>query len=1123
MRTMNDYIQILDDSGIILKNRADVTRIFGDALNRDVSAQIDIIEDSVGDTHYCEIAFTNQDHKNIEVKMFRKVSLMDAWLFEKLLPELQKEIREVVMKIILRNTIGSPYNFELINEKCSLGWYISEIFSSDEFKDRDIIETLCKMIFINNKVYTELNEILDALRKPPFIDLIVEMYLTFGKFYIPVENLTRRPRNLTRRPGVDVWKIRDPKENNFLLFKKIRSMQQSSGEDKIKVLTTMKKNPSPYISNLIDFRIEKDILYTLKEYIVGGCLGKNMKLSKKKILDIIKTLALRLKYFHDQRMLFLDMKHENVVVDLNNNPKIIDIDTVVLEESKDRNSFVGSPLNIPPEVLPPEPKTCRASDIFSLGTIFYEMILGEMPFPPAFITIPNEHRTVFIKNARESLPSDLSKIDADFKNIIERMINLDVKNRYQSIDDLIKDLDVLINKELNGPPSEDWATKPSDTESFMRKARILTYAMNKPEEAVKVYDLLLTRTPRYIKIHFEKLKAIILRDKVGIVSEDGIYIHKRSAEIEKCLEQILSINSANFSGLSLKADYAHNVLKDYRQSIEIYEKLLALKPTNTKIYLNKANSHLQLGEYPLAIECYDKILLHEPKNFEVLLKKGNCLHNNLNNFIGAIQCYKKALILSPDNLPIHRSLGNSYFRAGKYREAIVHLDKWLNVAKNDSSMWVAKGDCHYALSEFERALECYENGLRLIKDNLLVLTKKANCLFKMERYSGACEIIDTAILNTEDKSLLASLLLQRAKCLRGMQQVNEAIEAVEDSLKFAPSNIDAILIKEDLLLHDIENKEKAEAYLQNIFSEYPNIEKEYWLKKAKKAYSNRKYDNVLDFCDKAIALDMRYYDAWFRKMDALFELNAHEKIVDCYFKIEEALGPLEHTTKTKFFEYYVSLINRLYQRNDIESAIVYSIILSEIDPQRTLSLLEKVYGKTSVSEIFVLTSKAEFLLKAGRFSEAVNSFSEVLKNLNKVENFALRKLIEWIVCVEKGYGLMFQENIGEAKFSLTNARKIMIPEMDTSKMSAADQYFMNTLLKTYDFVRRNIPFILFDFGKELAEESNLDDGIICISLALEFVNDELELDPKNPKLLRFKNEMQRKMKELQKTEANQEG
>lgn len=1115
MRTMNDYIQILEDSGIILKNRADVTRTFDGALNSDVSAQINIIADSVGDTHYCEIVFTNQDHETIEVKMFRKVSLMDAWLFEKLLPELQNEIRDIVMKIILRNTIGSPYTFELINEKCSLGWHISKTFSSDEFKDRDIIETLCKVIFINNKIYMELNGILDALKKPPLLDLIVEMYLTFGKFYIPVENLTQRP-------GVDVWKIWDPKENNFLLFKKIRSMQQSSVDDKIKVLTMLKNDPAPYISNLIDFRIEKDILYTLKEYIVGDCLRKNMKLSKKKILDIIKTLALGLKYFHDQGMLFLDMKHENVVVDLNNNPKIIDIDTVVLEDSKDRNSFVGSPLNIPPEVLPPEPKTYRASDIFSLGIIFYEMILGKMPFPPAFITIPDEHRMAFIENARESLPSDLSKIDADFKNIIERMINLDEKNRYESIGDLIKDLDVLINKELRESTSEDWATKPSDTESFMMKARILTYAMNKPEEAVKVYDLLLTRTPMDIKIHFEKLKAIILRDKVGTVSEDGIYIKKRSAEIEKCLDQILSIDSNNFLGLSLKADYAHNVLKDYRQSIEIYEKLLDLKP-NTQTYLNKANSHLQLGEYHLAVECYDKILLHEPKNVEVLLKKGNCLHNNLNHFIDAVQCYKKALILSPNNLPIHRSLGNSYFRAGKYREAIVHLDKWLSVAKNDGSMWVAKGDCHYALSEFERALECYENGLRLIKDNLLLLTKKANCLFKMERYSDTCEIIDTVIINTEDKSLLASLLLQRAECLKGMQRVNEAIEAVENSLKFVPSNIDAILVKEDLLLHNAGNKEKVEAYIQNVFSEYPNIEKEYCLKKAEKAYSNRKYHNVLDFCDKALALDRCYHDAWFRKMDALFELNAHEEIVDCYFKIEEALGPLENTTKAKFFEYYVSLIGRLYQRNDIESAIVYSIILSEIDPQRTLGLLEKIYGKTSLSEIFVLTSKAEFLLRAERFSEAVNSFCEVLKNLDKLENFALRKLIEWIVCVEKGYGLMFQKNIGEAKLSLTNARKIVIPEMDTSKMSAADQYFMNTLLKTYDFVRRNIPFILFDFGKELAEESNLDDGIICISLALEFVNDELELDPKNPKLLRFKNEMQRKMKELQKAEANQEG
>jgi len=67
------------------------------------------------------------------------------------------------------------------------------------------------------------------------------------------------------------------------------------------------------------------------------------------------------------------MKHNNMV-------KIADFGfSKILENDNKTNTMLGSPLNMAPEVLNGENYNNKA-DVWSLGTVFYELLFGKPPF-----------------------------------------------------------------------------------------------------------------------------------------------------------------------------------------------------------------------------------------------------------------------------------------------------------------------------------------------------------------------------------------------------------------------------------------------------------------------------------------------------------------------------------------------------------------------------------------------------------------------------------------------------------------------------------------------------------------------------------------------------------------------
>jgi Ca-activated chloride channel family protein len=84
--------------------------------------------------------------------------------------------------------------------------------------------------------------------------------------------------------------------------------------------------------------------------------------------------------------------------------------------------------------------------------------------------------------------------------------------------------------------------------------------------------------------------------------------------------------------------------------------------------------------------------------------------------------YKKALEIMPNSNSALYNLGNTYYRQGRYSEALVIYLKLSNdkTNKNCSATWMSLGDTYYKLGTLEKSYESFKKALLLDNSNVIV-------------------------------------------------------------------------------------------------------------------------------------------------------------------------------------------------------------------------------------------------------------------------------------------------------------------------------------------------------------------------------------------------------------------
>jgi serine/threonine-protein kinase len=156
------------------------------------------------------------------------------------------------------------------------------------------------------------------------------------------------------------------------------------------------------------------------------------------------TLAIcdALDYMHKHGVVHRDLKPENVMVDAEDNIKLLDFGIAMKEDAR-RLTYAGpSPMLGTPDYISPEQvkgqRGDQRSDIYALGAMFYEMLTGQPPFTgPSPLAVMNDRLVADPKPARKLNP----QISLQMQEILDRALERDPRHRYATAHEMAWDLE----------------------------------------------------------------------------------------------------------------------------------------------------------------------------------------------------------------------------------------------------------------------------------------------------------------------------------------------------------------------------------------------------------------------------------------------------------------------------------------------------------------------------------------------------------------------------------------------------------------------------------------------------------------------------------------------------------
>lgn len=162
-----------------------------------------------------------------------------------------------------------------------------------------------------------------------------------------------------------------------------------------------KRVDSPFVVKIIEPET-KTALYTLFEYIDGITLEQwiqqNPKPDVNKVIQLTELISRGIRALHRKDILHQDIKPDNIIIDRNGRPKIIDFGSCYaagieeIETPFTREQALGTAVYSAPETRFRMRKT-KKSDLFSLAVIVYEMLTHHHPFGDQLEKLKDQRKT----------------------------------------------------------------------------------------------------------------------------------------------------------------------------------------------------------------------------------------------------------------------------------------------------------------------------------------------------------------------------------------------------------------------------------------------------------------------------------------------------------------------------------------------------------------------------------------------------------------------------------------------------------------------------------------------------------------------------------------------------------
>lgn len=200
----------------------------------------------------------------------------------------------------------------------------------------------------------------------------------------------------------------------------------------------------PHIVPVYDVGTAAEQYYIASAFIEGKPLADAVEergMNCRRAAQIVQALAEALAYAHELGIVHRDIKPANVMLDLADQPHLMDFGLAARLDSTEKltqdGAVMGTPAYMAPEQASGQKGAAQpASDQYSLGVVLYELLTGKTPFegPPAVVLHNVMHTpTPKISSLRKDVPRDL-------ETICMKAMARDPRDRYANCQALAEDL-----------------------------------------------------------------------------------------------------------------------------------------------------------------------------------------------------------------------------------------------------------------------------------------------------------------------------------------------------------------------------------------------------------------------------------------------------------------------------------------------------------------------------------------------------------------------------------------------------------------------------------------------------------------------------------------------------------
>jgi len=236
----------------------------------------------------------------------------------------------------------------------------------------------------------------------------------------------------------NVYRVEDTKTKEEIALKLIKpeiASDKKTIERFRTELTTARRIRHKNVCGMYDLGEQKGTYFITMEFVPGEDLKSFIRRSKRlsipSAISIAQQVCEGLEEAHRLGVVHRDLKPSNVMVDKEGNARIMDFGIARSIKAKGITGtgvMIGTPEYMSPEQVEGK-ETDQRSDIYSLGVILYEMVIGRVPFEgDTPFSVGIKHKSEIPKDPKELN----AQIPEDLCHVILRCLEKDKEQRYQS-------------------------------------------------------------------------------------------------------------------------------------------------------------------------------------------------------------------------------------------------------------------------------------------------------------------------------------------------------------------------------------------------------------------------------------------------------------------------------------------------------------------------------------------------------------------------------------------------------------------------------------------------------------------------------------------------------------------